>query len=319
MRTKTLKPVVISQGLIDALEKEMVKLFKEQIYKPLVYALRESVVLNSVGEDKLIIAIQSGRVRYHQGVFRGKFNAAVSKALRGLGAKWDRKQKGYRIHLASLPSNAQNVIRVSGNRFNKKMEALDKKLSKLTSKKIIEQLSVKKFLSKSLGKVDTDIEETMRDFIIQPKFTKKAKNRLTEEYSKSLKLHIKDFIDEEVLSLRRKVKKNTLKGLRYDNIVEIIQKSYGVSKSKASFLARQETNLMVAKMKEIRYAEAGVDEYIWKNVIGSPAHPVRDSHKKLNNKKYKFTDPPAVNEKGDRKNPGEDYGCRCTAHPIVKF
>ena len=53
-------------------------------------------------------------------------------------------------------------------------------------------------------------------------------------------------------------------------------------------------------------------------VVGSPNHPVREMHKALAGKVFSWDDPPITNEKGDRNNPGQDYGCRCYARPIVE-
>ena len=92
-----------------------------------------------------------------------------------------------------------------------------------------------------------------------------------------------------------------------------------MSQRKAKFLASQETRLLTSKLKEVRYKDVGIDEYIWQTVKGTPEHPVRPMHKKLNGTKQRFSSPPITNEKGQRNNPGEDYRCRCVARPIVKF
>ena len=80
-----------------------------------------------------------------------------------------------------------------------------------------------------------------------------------------------------------------------------------------------ENYLYVTKLKETIYTDAGVPKYKWGTVVGSPGHEVRHSHAILKGKIFRWDNPPVVNEKGDRKNPGEDFGCRCFAIPIVEF
>lgn len=123
------------------------------------------------------------------------------------------------------------------------------------------------------------------------------------------------------MKLRKQVMAAAFRGNRYDALVKTIQRSYGVTVSKAKFLAHQETNLLMAKFKETRYTDAGIVEYRWRCVTGSKLHPVRPSHKALDGKIFRFDDPPITtppSEAPRRNNPGEDYGCRCTAVPVVR-
>ena len=63
--------------------------------------------------------------------------------------------------------------------------------------------------------------------------------------------------------------------------------------------------------------DAGVEEYIWST---SGDSRVRESHKKLNGKRFRWDDPPVVDEKtGRRCHPGEDYECRCVALAVFDF
>ncbi len=111
----------------------------------------------------------------------------------------------------------------------------------------------------------------------------------------------------------------TSQGYRYETLVAEIQKSYGISQRKAKFLARQETSLLMSKFKQVRYQEAGSNEYIWDCVAGSSAHPVRHFHLLNRGKIFRWDTGAPINANGDRKNPGQDYNCRCFAKPIIRF
>ena len=60
--------------------------------------------------------------------------------------------------------------------------------------------------------------------------------------------------------------------------------------------------------------DAGIEEYIW-STTGDER--VRDSHRELNGKKFRWDTPPE-NSDGRACHPGEDYQCRCIGRPVFK-
>lgn len=170
-----------------------------------------------------------------------------------------------------------------------------------------------------LGKAQQTVKETLNQITVQPKISPELAKKLADPYVGQIRAAIKDWTEEKMTELRGEIQQSVLAGRRYESIVSLIQTKYQQAPAKAKFLARQETNLMTVKIKEDRFKRAGVTRYKWRCVVGSPNHPVRDMHKIHDGKEFSFDDPPIVNKKGDRKNPGEDYNCRCTAVPIVRF
>jgi SPP1 gp7 family putative phage head morphogenesis protein len=94
----------------------------------------------------------------------------------------------------------------------------------------------------------------------------------------------------------------------------LIEKRVDVTRSKADMLARDQTLKLNAAINRDRMAAAGIDSYVWRT---SRDERVRESHKDLEGKRFKFEDPPVSNDAGDENNPGEDYQCRCTAEPVI--
>lgn len=93
-----------------------------------------------------------------------------------------------------------------------------------------------------------------------------------------------------------------------------IQASYNVSKSHARFIARDQMAKLNARITQQQQTDAGITEYVWRTVGDGR---VRESHRHLNGKRFKYNDPPVVDPKtGRRANPGEDYQCRCVALPV---
>lgn len=143
--------------------------------------------------------------------------------------------------------------------------------------------------------------------------------------SKFFRQNTRQWVVENV-DLIKTIEKNTLKrmyniisggqyaGRQTAEIAKQIQAAYDVSKGRARFIARDQMAKLNAKITQQQQADAGVTEYVWRTVGDGR---VRESHKHLNGKQFKYSDPPVVDPKtGRRANPGEDYQCRCVALPV---
>lgn len=140
------------------------------------------------------------------------------------------------------------------------------------------------------------------------------------EFSKEL---LESWIDENV-SLITTLPQETLdrmKEIVYDGytngrttteMIEQIQGAYGTSRRHASLIARDQISKLNGNIQKAQQQDAGITEYIW---YTSGDVRVRGSHKRLNGKKFKWSDPP-ITDNGRRCHPGEDYQCRCIARPV---
>ncbi len=304
----------------ERIERAIEILFRDEIYLPLVRELGapKQVLRNSL--DDLADAIASGHISFSRGKFTGKFSAAASKELKRLGATWIRKDSAWSLPASRHPIEITNAIHQSISRFEQVLGRIDRKLQQLLPEEIADKVKLTDLFDKSLWKMDKQITKQLT---VAPELTPKRREEIAEEYTTNMKLYIKDWVEKEIVELRKKVQAKVFSGNRYESMVKIIRDSYGVSQRKAKFLARQETNLLMAKFKTARYTDVGITHYKWRSVVGSPNHPVRPRHKELNDesragKLFRFDDPP-VQADGNKKNPGEDYNCRCVAIPVVRF
>jgi SPP1 gp7 family putative phage head morphogenesis protein len=218
----------------------------------------------------------------------------------------------------------RSAISASAVRFQEKIAAIDKKLREILPEEITGKIKVGHIFDRAIGKIDRDFKKTTQSITVPPILTDERRRRMVDEYQLDLDRWINDFLVEEIVDLREKIQKSVFTGNRYESAIKTIQKSYSVSANKAKFLARQETNLAITKFKEVRYQEVGIEEYFWRCVVGSPAHPVRPMHKALGDRSrsgetFKWNDPPITNLAGQRNIPGQDFNCRCVAVPVVKF
>jgi len=322
LKEKILPPIKETAEDYDDIEKVILDFFKSQLFVPLMKIVYKPTTALQNTKYDLRQAIRAGRISFHRGVFSGKLSATTSKELRSLGAKFDRKTGTYHIHKSKLPDDITKEIQASADAFQKTLSKIDDKINDFLPKEFTGKISVRKAFDKALWKTDDKIDKTLKKIAVLPQLTDDRAKRISEEWTNNLELTIKKFQDEEIPKLRQKVMAHALKGGRYEDLAKIFEREYQVTANKARFWARQETSLLMAKYKETRYQEAGVDEYIWGCVVGSPNHPVRPSHKALEGKRFRFSDPPittAPSEPARRNNPGHDYNCRCFAKPIVKF
>lgn len=318
MPTKVLNDIELSSRYVEAIDKYLTLFFRDEVYKPLYDIVGSShpVKYKNAGTF-LQEAIMKGRVNYYRGYFTGKFNSRISKELVSIGAKLTKK--GWKLPKSKLPNDINMALSLSESTWMKTVDKINSHLDSILGNEVTEKIDLSGLIDKAVFSLNSDIEKSAEGLAIAPILSEKNVEDIAHNYTNNMRYYVKDFTEKEINKLRERVKENTFSGHRYEGLAKDIQKSFNISKSKANFLARQETNLLVAKFKESRYTEMGINEYVWQTVVGSPSHPVRPMHKALNGTIQRFDNPPVVNEKGERKNPKEDFGCRCSARPIVRF
>ncbi|WP_288481985.1 minor capsid protein [uncultured Deinococcus sp.] len=98
------------------------------------------------------------------------------------------------------------------------------------------------------------------------------------------------------------------RGQNIDQITKRIKDRAGVSRSRATLIARNEVGHAAAFAMRESQKEAGLTEYIWRTASDNR---VRKEHKKRDGKTFSWDDPPAGGH------PGEDYQCRCVALAVI--
>lgn len=128
---------------------------------------------------------------------------------------------------------------------------------------------------------------------------------------------IKTIPQDSLESMRNIVLEGVRSGRTIPNIVKAVQNAYNVDKRHARLIARDQIAKLNSDIAEQQQTDAGVKEYIWST---SGDQRVRPSHKKLDGKRFRWDDPPIVDERtGRRCHPGRDYQCRCVALPVFDW
>jgi SPP1 gp7 family putative phage head morphogenesis protein len=261
-------------------------------------------------------ALESGVITYSEHYFYGTFNAAISKELRSMGARFDNRNKSYRLELGRVPMDLKTAIVQSRIKIKQRADDLQRKIDELSKTSLTVDLGM--YVKNVLGDLDTQFVRTVKPNLEVPmQMSDGVRDQLAEDYNTNMNLYIQGWKEEQIQRLRDQVNQAVIEGFRADSMLDTIQAEYGVTKRKARFLARQETSLLVSKYREARYTEAGLKEYKWST---SHDERVRPDHKVLDKRHFSWDSPPVVDTAtGRRANPGEDFGCRCVAIPVLRI
>ena|SRR6185312_14646044 len=324
-----LPPIQESTRDYEAIEKRLKVYFRRHLYRPIIAMMRlsEGLLRNARRRNPLMDALFAGILSYSNGVFSGKFTADTSKALRELGAQFNSKEGTWR--LPQLPAELRNMVTASEQHFQKKLAEVDQKLSQILPAEIAKKFKCEDLFDRTIWKVDEQFRKNVRKLAITPHIPPGQRKQIAAEWQNNMELWIKDWTEEEIKNLRKKVRAHVFEGNRQESLSRMIQSSYRVSENKAKFLARQETSLLMAKLKEVRYTSAGIMEYRWgcvhqphdKSPNQHTPGNVRYSHGILEGKIFRWDSPPVTTNPGEkvrRNNPGQDYSCRCFARPLLR-
>ena len=309
----------------EIIASEIEAFFYGIIYAPLIGVINEEIpgttLTSSISqpeEEALLRKIRSGEIIYDGEYFLGKMDARSSKIIRDMGGKWDAQKKAFRVGYGKLTSSIKVAISTSRDKLERVNAGLKRELGRAEAKvdAAIDKLKLDEGLDRIIGSLQTQTIKAMDAIGVKYTLTHGQKETLKKDYTNNIKLYIRQWTDEHVKTLRKKVEINATEGYRFTRLQDMLKHDYGTSQAKAKFLARQETSLFMSKFRRERFKGAGVDFYLWST---SKDGRVRADHKKLDGKIFQFGDPPIVDSGTQtRAEPGEYFGCRCVAYPVTK-
>lgn len=334
-----LMPIREDTSDYDIIEKKIKELFKKELYYPIFSILKQTKKsLTNSNYSALEQAIRFDKIIFSHGTFTGVFTSSISKDLKAIGATWDSKTHTYKLNYSKIPPEIKSIISTSKARFDEKIGTIDKMLSTLVPEQIASKLYVAPQFDSALWKVEKDFKKSVEKITVEPQLSRDQTKKVADEWQTNMDLWIKGFTEERIIELRKIVKENVYAGYRRENLqgdivslLKSIKADWPHVEKKAKFLARQETNLLMAKYKETKYVQAGVPDYRWA-CVKMPHQPsptadykkgeVRYSHGILEGKIFSWLDPPITTAPGQperRNNPGCDYNCRCFAIPLLRL
>lgn len=314
----TFRPLTLKDKYFVPIEAEIQRVLNLLIYDRLVAILQTSVPfeIQNAPISALTEAVRDGSVWYEDGAFRGTFSARISKELIALGAKFNKPSRTFSLSKERIPADVRIAQANAEVTIANIRAAMITTLDSVDPDQVSELSTAEKEYKRTITEMQDDLKKAAAAIAIIPELTPGARDVIAKEWGQNLDIYIKGWVGENVIKLREQVQLHGMAGGRAEGLVKMLVDNYGVSKSKAKFLARQETSMLMAKFHETRFAEIGITRYRWST---SHDERVRPDHRVLNGKIFSFTSPPITDRKtGARNNPGEDYNCRCIAVPIVE-
>ena len=267
-------------------------------------------------QDPVVKSILRGKVQYVRDHFEGKFSAEFSREIKKMGGVWDWRRQHWKIPVSKLSPQVSLAIGTASDKISRLKSRISNHLNEVSN--IISQdpkFTFNKAFEQTVKGLNKKFEEGIEGIVIAPEFTPEMVKNITEQYSDNMNLYIKGWTEKSIKRLRGRVLVNTFEGNRAEHLVRELEHDYNISFNKAKFLARQETSLLMSQFREERYKSCGITKYRW---ITAGDERVRPYHKRLNGKIFTWDNPPVVDEMGNRAAPGQPYGCRCLASPILE-
>jgi hypothetical protein len=338
MKTVEISPIPESHKYYDELEKRLKLFLLIHLYKPLLKELNlpKKTITNARSKtNPLESALFTGELSYNGGSFSGKITAAISKELRALGARFNKKNGKYKLPYKEIPESLKQVISGGEYHFHLKMQILDQRLGKIVPEELAAQFKCADIFDKSLWQADKNFRKNVKKLAVVPKLTQREMSQIATLWQNNTKLSIQKWTKKQIKKVREKIFTQIISGASREDLLSPIQKitrilegSHQQALNKAKFIARQENRLLMAAFKQTRYEAAGSKSYIWHCVNRpkdkSPHHHVlgnvRYSHGILDGKTIEWASPPITSNPGQpirRNHAGQDWNCRCFSRPLV--
>ncbi|MDR3049011.1 MAG: hypothetical protein LBV16_04140 [Elusimicrobiota bacterium] len=138
-----LTPIINKPQYWQPLETELMSVFSEIIYKPLAQILRadlgkswlemqnaKSAILR---RQHIADALRNGWIQYTDDDYiEGKFNAVLTKELKAIGARWDKRRKSFYLPRSKITIAMSQAIGEAKSKFQRAHKDVNKYLDELS-------------------------------------------------------------------------------------------------------------------------------------------------------------------------------------------
>lgn len=307
-------PVRMTEAAYKPIEKDLRAYFYEFYWRDILEVLNDPYYLYN-SNSALIAAIRAGSVHYESGVFTGKFNAKISRELSKF-ARFDGRSKSWTGIPPSEVTATATVANTKAERLNIRIQEL---ISEIPSRVKAAVEKLKYSIDAPLFKFSEQAGQDLSSLGVSVEMTPELSKRLSDNYTNNQNLNIVNWTDDQIVRLRDMTERNALSGYNRLEFQQMIASEYNVTMNKAKFLARQETSLFMAEVRDERYQDAGITRFKWSAIGGKAGDGrTRELHRELSGQVFSYSSPPIIDERtGERGVPGQAFGCRCTAIPVL--
>ena len=251
---------------------------------------------------------------------RWRANASERRALRREKAHWEkvrRAERGYAAQLRQVARNVENMIAgftqpVDIHQLPELIDMLNgyarilDPWARATAMRMIAEV-----LRRDAGawfKVSREIGANLRNMVENTPLGGVVRQLLDDQVTlitslpvqagRQVQAHVQDFVSS---------------GIRYEELIPLIQGLGDLTVNRATLIARTETAKAQSAIVEARAKHVGADSYVWHTVRDGA---VRPAHRELEGTIQRWDSPPVAEENGERHHPGNFPNCRCYAEPL---
>ena len=148
MREEELQPIRTPIKFDEEVEAEISSFLFETLFAPIIEEMKKTQKIYFNSNSAIDGGIRSGKIQFSDGIFKGDFNAAMSKEFKALGMKFDKRIKGYKKDLLNLPIPLQVSIAQTSSKYELLAADMIGVIDSLDVNKRLESLSFQSTYSK---------------------------------------------------------------------------------------------------------------------------------------------------------------------------
>lgn len=203
-------------------------------------------------------------------------------------------------------------------------DALRRVLRRLTRRwetnfdKAAEELAA--YFAQEIGqRSDKQLEAILRKggFSVKFKMTREMRDVMKAAIHENVGL-IKSIPEQYFLQIEQEVMRSVAAGRDLAPLTAFLEKQYGITRRRAAFIARDQSNKSTGMMNRVRQVELGIVEAIWQHSHGGkkkrPTHVAASARRQ----RYRVAEgwfDPAV---GRKIFPGELPNCKCVSRSVIE-
>lgn len=196
------------------------------------------------------------------------------------------------------------AMREAGARF-------DAELFTASFDELVSKSGLLEYLTKLGQRQSKDVGSYLQKLVRTPGAPADLEGMLDEFRKRNVAL-IKNVGADQSTRLRKVLAEAAASGQRHEALVETVQATLNVGKSRAMLIARDQVTKFNGTLQRAHQKAAGITRAKW---LTSGDEDVRDSHAAMNGKEFEWDNPPIVD--GEPTLPGEAIQCRCQAIPVI--
>lgn len=153
-------------------------------------------------------------------------------------------------------------------------------------------------------------------FTVEWKMTRAQRDVVNSVVHENVSL-IKSIAQQHLGKVEGVVMRSVQTGRDLGQLTKDLQEQFGVTKRRAAFIARDQSNKATASLTRARQLEVGIEQAVWVH-SGGGKHP-RASHEKAGRDKVTFEVAKGWYDPDEKKYvlPGELINCRCVSRAVV--